>query len=414
MASGCQFGPYTFACTHDAACGAGGICELNGFCSFPDSTCPSGRRFGDLGGPSAGQCVGGQPLVDGGDTSIDGRVSDAVVGTFCYGSAPYTICFASPPIGMLTVSTSTPFDTTAGISTGTQLTCVTPSIGGAGACVIAAGTITISSSLRAIGTRPLVLVASDTINVPTSIDVGSHRLPTESLGASADPTSGCNAGTPPVTAGGTSGGGAGGSLVGAGGNGGSGSGAGGGTGGAHGTAPGIGTILRGGCPGQEGAGAGKGSRGHGGGAVFLIAGKNINVGGTIEAGGEGGAGATGASSGGGGGGAGGMIGLDAPIITVTGTLIANGGGGGEGGNSTTAGNAGADAVVTTSAPGGSGSTATGGDGGNGSAGAAGGSGGSGLDGGANAGGGGGGGGGAGLIKGPPASLGNKVSPAATP
>lgn len=410
MGSGCKFGPYTFVCTDNAACGAGGICEGNGFCSFPDITCPSRRRFGDLGGPSAGQCVGGQSPVDGGDTP-DGNLSDA--GPFCYGNPPYNpICFAAPPTGLVDVSKQTTFDTVSLKGTGTMLTCVTPSSGGDGDCVIAADTITINAPLRATGVRPLVLVAADSISVAMamSIDVGSHRMPAESLGAGFDPD-GCNAGTPPTTSGGTSGGGAGGSFIGAGGDGGSG--AGGGTGGIHGTVPGIGTILGGGCPGQDGAGGGKGARGHGGGAVLLIAGNMITVDGTIEAGGEGGAGAFGNFSGGGGGGAGGMIGLYASSIIVnpTAILIANGGGGGEGSTSNTAGMAGADSTSTDAALGGSSST-FGGNGGTGSVGA-GGRGTTGMDGQVN-GGGGGGGGGAGLIKGATASLGNKVSPAATP
>ena len=35
-----------FTCTEDADCGDDGRCEANGYCSFPDASCPSGRRFG--------------------------------------------------------------------------------------------------------------------------------------------------------------------------------------------------------------------------------------------------------------------------------------------------------------------------------------------------------------------------------
>jgi len=390
MGSGCKFGPYTFVCTNNAACGVAGICEGNGFCSFPDSTCLSGRRFGDLGGPSAGQCV---------DSQSDGSLSDA--GPFCYGSGPYSpICFAAPPTGTLTVSMSTPFNTDAGALMGTP--CARPISGGRGDCVIAANTIIISTPLRAIGMQPLVLVAADSISVlmSGSIDVGSYRRPTESLGAGADPSS-CNAGTPPGTSGGTNatgGGGAGGSFMGAGGRGGPGGG--GGLGGMPGTLPGMDTI-HGGCPAQDGAGVGQGARGHGGGAVFLIAGKSITIGGPIMAGGEGGDGAAREFSGGGGGGAGGMIGLDARVITVDLTtvnptavnLIANGGGGGGAADLNAPGESGEDSTSTNAARGGSG--AVGGNGGNGSAGVAGGPGAMGLK--DNVGGGGGGGGGAGLI-----------------
>jgi hypothetical protein len=41
-----------------AQCGADGACETNGFCSFPDSSCPSGRKYGDQSGDAAGKCVG--------------------------------------------------------------------------------------------------------------------------------------------------------------------------------------------------------------------------------------------------------------------------------------------------------------------------------------------------------------------
>jgi hypothetical protein len=35
-----------------------GYCEETGFCSFPDRSCPSGRRYGDYAAPDyAGECV---------------------------------------------------------------------------------------------------------------------------------------------------------------------------------------------------------------------------------------------------------------------------------------------------------------------------------------------------------------------
>ena len=401
MVAGCSPQRTLFACTDNTSCG-GGFCETSGFCSFTDPSCPSGRRFGDLGGPN-GQCVDQPPPDAGPDAPPDARV--------CFGTAPFTVCFTTPPTGAIDVSMATTFNTDTGTVTGTQLNCANPMSGGTGYCVLAANTITINQSLRATGTKPLVLVAVDSISVAMSIDVASHRMGAmDSLGAGADPTTGCNAGTPPGAATGGSGGGAGGSFIGAGGSGGVGGG--GGTSGVHGLAISLGTVLHGGCPGQDGAGGGRGARGHGGGAVFLIAGNSITVGGTINAGGEGGEGATATADGGGGGGAGGLIGFDATTITVTGTLIANGGGGGEGSSNQT-GNPGSDVSMTTAAPGGTNGSGPGGDGGAGSAGGAGGTGTVGQDG-SGGGGGGGGGGGAGLIKGPPASLGTKVSPAATP
>jgi hypothetical protein len=47
-----------FQCADDEQCGADGQCEVDGNCSFPDDTCPSGRRYGDLGVAGlAGMCV---------------------------------------------------------------------------------------------------------------------------------------------------------------------------------------------------------------------------------------------------------------------------------------------------------------------------------------------------------------------
>jgi len=62
----------TFACADDAACGEGGTCQPEGWCSFPDDTCPSGQRFGDHSGDGlGGACVdaedtGGSEVADDG------------------------------------------------------------------------------------------------------------------------------------------------------------------------------------------------------------------------------------------------------------------------------------------------------------------------------------------------------------
>ena len=49
----------TFHCNDDSQCGDNGRCEP-GFdlCSFPDTSCAQGRRFGALSGVQASQCVG--------------------------------------------------------------------------------------------------------------------------------------------------------------------------------------------------------------------------------------------------------------------------------------------------------------------------------------------------------------------
>lgn len=80
LVEGCSpFGGGAFHCATSDQC-VGGICEPEGACSFPDVTCPSGKRFGELGGPLAGVCVGDVPgdgslpdtdPLDDGDMMVD-------------------------------------------------------------------------------------------------------------------------------------------------------------------------------------------------------------------------------------------------------------------------------------------------------------------------------------------------------
>ena len=416
LASGCYSSSGAFTCKSSSDCTGGpvGTCQPNGSCSFLDTTCPgSMQRYGALSG-QAGQCVDGQapPPID---ASIDAEMIDAPPDAqACFGTAPFTICLQSAPTNPVVLETSEPLDTS------NSPMCVPTVSGGNNYCVIAATTIAINVKLRATGAKPLVLLASDTITAMAPIDVGSHRgvaPAVPELGAGADSTA-CTAGIAPGTGGGNGGGGAGGSFVGLGGAGGLGGNA--GAGGVPGANTTTVTELRGGCPGQDGQGGNdKGLRGHGGGAVLLIAGNKIDVRTGINAAGEGGAGGIGNASGAGGGGAGGMIALDAPMITCAGLILATGGGGGEGSDSAavSTGASGADPASTTAAAGGTNNTVRGGDGGSGSvaATAPGGTGGGGDNTGASRGGGGGGGGSAGLIKAPAtATLGNQVAPTATP
>jgi hypothetical protein len=396
LGAGCNYGAGAFKCSSSTDCtgGAGGTCEPDGFCSFTDPNCTaSGRRYGDLAGSQSNDCVGGQDA--GTDAPPDAQL--------CFGTGLVRICLQTPPTAPLTISTSTMIDTDSS-------SMCAPIASGGNYCVLAATTISVEALLRATGSRPLVLVASDSIAVSNTIDVGSHRGASPETGAGADPAT-CAAGTSP----GTSGGGAGGTFAGIGGTGGS---ATTGTGGTPALAPAL-TELQGGCAGQDGQDdqdAAKGVRGHGGGAVFLIAGNTIDVGGGINAAGEGGSGGARNDSGGGGGGSGGMIGFDAPTIRGSGLILANGGGGGGGSNSNNSGGAGSDPSGITAAPGGKGVVNIGGDGGAGSAGLPAGPGVNGANDAINdTGGGGGGGGGAGLVKAPAtANLGTQVSPPPTP
>lgn len=330
---------------------------------------------------------------------------------FCYGTLA-TRCYDAPPTGDVTLSGT--------IDTASDVRCE-PFAQPAGPelCLIATGTITIDASgVVATGARPLMLVAADTITVTGTLDVASRRGVQVGAGANA-------AACPALAAGGTArhgGGGAGGSFGTAGQIGGRGGGDVGedGAGGVNGPSQDA-TFVRGGCAGAPGGGgmvALPGAGGDGGGAMYLVAGTSITVAGQLQASGAGGLGpaASSSSSGGGGGGAGGLVGLEAPMIDVTGSVVANGGGGGEGGGETLAGAPGDNGSVFNAAAIGGGGTTEGGDGGTGFAIAiAPTPGGQGTTGTGAHGGGGGGGGGAGVVwvKGTLSDASTSVSPAPT-
>ena len=187
-------------------------------------------------------------------------------------------------------------------------------------CVIEAVDVTIQGQITVTGKRPLVIVGTHTISITATavLDASSK------LGLRSGPDSNDMSCTPGTGAG-SGGGGAGGSFGAQGGNGGS--------LGDRASGPQIPMFVRGGCAGSTGTATGQlGGSGPGGGAVYLIAGRSIQVDGVIVADGAGGrVGLTGLSiSGGGGGGAGGLIGLDAPMVSGSGEIMAVGAGGGEG------------------------------------------------------------------------------------
>ncbi|HEU0032317.1 MAG TPA: lectin-like protein [Kofleriaceae bacterium] len=68
-----------FHCDDNTDCGTG-TCEAVGYCSFADSSCGTGARFGELSGPYAGLCVGDQPPIDGGPNDGPDAPPDAPVG----------------------------------------------------------------------------------------------------------------------------------------------------------------------------------------------------------------------------------------------------------------------------------------------------------------------------------------------
>ncbi|HMG52413.1 MAG TPA: hypothetical protein VK601_03000, partial [Kofleriaceae bacterium] len=194
MVTGCKYGAAEFACSAEKSCGPGGTCESNGFCSFADSTCESGRRFGELGGASSGECVpAGGAMID---ASIDAPPDVPPDVLACYGNGLVRVCFNAPPMTPLPIAAPMTVDTM------TSPLCAATVSGGANYCVIVATSISVDATLRATGTKPLVLIASDMITVGATIDVGSHRTVPEFVGAGADPVVGCNAGTAPGAGGG--------------------------------------------------------------------------------------------------------------------------------------------------------------------------------------------------------------------
>jgi hypothetical protein len=282
----------------------------------------------------------------------------------CFGDGAWQVCLAAAPGPSVEYLMDTALDTATGC-TSVDTTHATEW------CVVAAASITVGARLAARGPRPLVLVAADDLVIAAGgvVDVASHRG--GPLGAGADSAL-CvpgSAGDPDSNGGG---GGAGGSFGTRGGNGGDGD-----QGSGLGGSPGEGNfdrdVLRGGCAGTWGgaAGADPDPAGDGGGAVYLLAGRQLVVAGTIDASGGGGGGGGAPKSGGSGGGSGGMVALWSPSIAWTGVMFANGGGGGGGADNGANGQAGADPSSPAAAQGGGGGGGLGaGDGGSGGAGTA--------------------------------------------
>lgn len=229
-----------------------------------------------------------------------------------------------------------------------------------------------NAQLRAVGTRPLAIVAYGKVTLAAGavLDVGAGGAGAFTMCAGG-PVRGENDN-------GGGGGGGGGSFAALGGKGGDGNSDGNGsTGGAPGAVVSLPPGPRGGCPGAAGGNGDQdgGEGGPGGGAIYIASAVEIELLATaaITAGGGGGGGGrqTGGSNGdagGGGGGSGGMILLESRRVRSGGVLAANGGGGGEGSGNGDAGNPGARGPTSTlRAGGGNGGSPTGTDGGRGGA-----------------------------------------------
>lgn len=112
--AGCSpFGGGSFACADNTECSnnaSAGFCESTGFCSFADSDCTSGRRYGDLAGNGlAGVCVGEEPNdfdaapmadadpnapdADPNAPDADPNMPDADLGDFCDPQAGLVACY---------------------------------------------------------------------------------------------------------------------------------------------------------------------------------------------------------------------------------------------------------------------------------------------------------------------------------
>lgn len=277
------------------ACPGSLRCAEDGRCREPDGTC-------------------GGSEVDG--AVIDMRPDDSTA--YCYGHGLLRVCLDAEPSGALQI-------TSMSIDTASATCAVVPQTNGPDLCVIAATTVQLAN-VRAIGPRPLVVIATDRITLGGVIDVASRRIEGSGVAAAGSNDARCAGTSNPLT--------------GAGGNGGSFGGIG-GKGGRSGVNPQASVdpqVLRGGCPGTDGNPSALGGRG--GGAIYFIAETGISVGtATINASGAGGSTAIAT---GGGGGSGGMIGFDAPSLTVTtgGQAFANGGGGAGGSQDSSPGSAG--------------------------------------------------------------------------
>jgi hypothetical protein len=285
--------------------------------------------FADGGGGITGDVA---TTGDGGHT---GPTADA---RQCFGSLAQ-LCLTSPPSGNVVIA--------AAIDTSSDPRCATvaqPT--GPELCVISGGAVQVTGTVATSGARPLVVVAGSTLTISGTLDASSTVA--GAVGAGADPAE-CSAPTPPAA--GTGGGGPGGSF--------------GAVGGAGGDSQFGGSSLpaaaqplsyvRGGCAGSDGTvdarfglGGAGGVAGRGGGAIYLVAGTQIGISGSVFASGAGGS-TGGGYSGGGGGGTGGMIAIEAPTVDLSGATIAANGGGGAGGDSAL-GPAGPGADGTTTTP----------------------------------------------------------------
>jgi len=349
--------------------------------------------------PSANDAPGDGVASDG----DGGEVPDASTVCWPYAATNFEPCGLPPPIAVdLTGTTMLMFDTDAPPAAGV----VRPQANGPAVVVIHLASLEIDAgaSLVVTGSRPVILAVEGDVTISGNIVTRAGANDPIACGVAIG-APGTMSGSGPASGGG--GGGA--SAASDGGDGGDGNNATGTNRGVHGArGASIGgtpaSPLRGGCRGGNGGsnnGTGTpGAGGGGGGALQISARGSITSSSFIDAAGYS-AGIATARTGGGGGGAGGTIFFEAPTVTVSGRLCADGGAGSEGGGGLGSGGAGGRSPCTgaTGALGGNSTTYGGNAGGGGHRNnVTGGTGGPGGNDGTYGGGGGGGGGGVGWIR----------------
>lgn len=320
-------------------------------------------------GPDAAAPVDASPADD---SATDASTVDALPGqtATCFGTLP-KVCFTTAFVPNQARTLTSDIDTTSTVTCDTHNDQPTY-------CVVAGTGITLpaGTTIRAYGTRPLVLLSTGSFELSGVLDVSSTSAATAHPLGPGVPNAICNVGAHAAT---VNSGGFGGSFGGKGGDG-QRQDAGNDNTPLAAAAVAFPSALRAGCPGGNGstttAGAAVGQGGAGGGAVSIIAGRLL-LNGRLNASGAAGTGGPVAKSGGGGGGSGGMIILDAPSIVpgAAFAVFANGGGGGQGGAfegqpNPGAGQPGTESTApTTAGTGGHNLGTAGGAGGNGAAGA---------------------------------------------
>lgn len=280
--------------------------------------------------PADARAIDGAP--DGAPDAMPPDAPDAQT-RLCAGSLYFNTC--AEIVGLPSLTYGAP----ATIHTDTDCTTTQPQTGGPAVCVIIASQILVSANVRVVGSRPLALVALESLQITSTgtIDASSDS---SMAGAGANvSTCGSQGGKAQGASDSYSGGGAGGSFGGLGGNGGAGPAttdialAGGAI---------SATVVRGGCRGGAGGPNNMGAFAFGGpsgGAVYLVARQDLIIDGRVLANGVGGNGGPGnnlaaSAAGGGGGGSGGLIALDAMNVQLGGNCLLQASGGGGGGGST--------------------------------------------------------------------------------